>query len=170
MQLISVLAAASLVMAAHSSMIRAAEASIETRTWNVSDLVIRHQTGLPSTIRFFVRDETAGASLKPTLCEHYSYENTATTLIDDVHQVSCGNSSWSFGYVSVENDERNEPPVGGKLTVQQITYPIGQRNAKTFRGSKSFHAGDFERTERTHYYSAVACYTGDDEFFMEATA
>ncbi|RYP64099.1 hypothetical protein DL771_008918 [Monosporascus sp. 5C6A] len=149
MQLISVLAAsASLVMAAPSNMTRA-------RTWHVSDLEIKHQTGLPRTIRFNMRDAAAAPSSKPTLCEHYSFDDVATTIISDVYQARCGNSSWSFDYVSIEDDDRDESPVGGKLTVQQITYPIGQRNVQIFRGSKTFHEDDFERTERSHYYSAV---------------
>ncbi|RYO85988.1 hypothetical protein DL764_009073 [Monosporascus ibericus] len=172
MQLISVLAvSASLVMAAMaapSNMIRGAAAN-ETRRWKVSDLEIRHQTGLPSTIRFHVRDETAAASLEPTLCEHYSFDDTVTTIIDDVYQVSCGNSSWSFNYVSIENDDPSKSPIGGKLTVQQITYPIGQRIAQAFRGSYNFHEDDFKRTERFNYYSALVSYTGDNEFTIEGT-
>ncbi|RYP14105.1 hypothetical protein DL767_010413 [Monosporascus sp. MG133] len=172
MQLISVLVASaslSLVMAAPSYMMRVPVAFNDARRWNVSDLVIKSQTGLPSTIRFHVRDETAAVSLEPTLCEHYSFENTATTIIEDVYQASCGNSTWSFDYVSIENDDPSEPPIGGKLTVQKITYPIGQRDVQTFRASRSFHEDDFERTERAHYYSAVVKFIGDDDFIMEAT-
>ncbi|RYP81755.1 hypothetical protein DL770_005812 [Monosporascus sp. CRB-9-2] len=171
MQLISVLvASASLVMAAMAAPSHMIRASNETRIWKVSDLEIKHQTGLPSTIRFHVRDETAAASLEPTLCEHYSFENVATTNIDDVYQVNCGNSSWSFDYVSIEDDDPSEPPIGGKLTIQQIAYPIGQRIARAFRGSRIFHEDDFARTERSHYYSAVVRFTGDNEFVMEGTA
>ncbi|RYP57166.1 hypothetical protein DL769_009648 [Monosporascus sp. CRB-8-3] len=168
MQLIALLiASASLVMAAPSYMTRAV--LNETRTWNVSDLEIKSQTGLPSTIRFHVRDTTAAATLEPTLCEHYSFENVATTIIDDVYQVSCGNSSWSFDYVSIEDDDPDEPPVGGKLTVRQITYPAGQPKALTLLASKNFHKDNFERTERFHYYSALVRYVGDNNFTMEAT-
>ncbi|RYP17462.1 hypothetical protein DL765_004508 [Monosporascus sp. GIB2] len=173
MQLTQVLAASASLVGAATALVVPTPLNVtranETRIWNVLDLEIKHQTGLPSTVRFNVRDATAAASLEPTLCEHYNFDDVATTIIHDVHQASCGNTSWSFDYVSVEDDDPSAPPIGGKLTVQQTTYSIGLQNVRTFRASRIFHGDNFNRTERQHYYSALVRYIGDDDFALEAT-
>ncbi|RYO89981.1 hypothetical protein DL762_002930 [Monosporascus cannonballus] len=171
MQLITVLAASASLVGAAASLVVPPPSNMtrtnETRIWNVLDLEIKHQTGLPSTVRFNVRDATAAG--EPTLCEHYNFDDVSTTIIHDVYRASCGNTSWSFDYVSVEDDDPSETPTGGKLTVQQTTYLVGQQNVQTFRASKIFHKDDFNRTERNHYYSALVRYIGDHDFPLEAT-
>ncbi|KAK7757412.1 hypothetical protein SLS62_000424 [Diatrype stigma] len=149
----------------------------ETHVWYISDLTIKHQTGLPSLVAFDLTDGFAGTA-DPISCQASSSDNINTTIIADVSQASCGDDTWQFDYTSLENEVPNEIPLGGHLVIRQtissqnITpkldlFGVGQES-KTFEAVVDFHQDDFKRTVRTKHWSALTRYTGPKEFTVTA--
>lgn len=126
---------------------------------------------------FHITDGFKGTG-EPVSCEASNDDSDIinSTLLADVSQVPCGDPAWQFDFTSLEDDDPEKPPVGGKLVVEQTISTTSTPEAvearqapKVFRGAMTFQANSFARTVRSKHDSALTRYVGVEEGIITST-